>query len=247
MPMATKTTLSKKEKTVIVKGGSTATNGGTTPSATKTTTTRTSSNVYDDSVKEIVALSENDAYGRKVDAGPLSEARGKDTWHLHTLLRSVDAVNQNIESDIKSTRQAVQGWIGNTTEELNGAIKTAQSSITKNVKDSATELDGRIESLTNTVKDSFAKLAKATAGTEENLRGQTEAFSKEVDHLLATLRGEIDAKVTRFHEESTRLVDRRFNNSDVAFAAIRADQEVIKALLTDIIKDRLGRPEPKSR
>src|SRR5688572_14115676 len=53
-------------------------------------------NVYDDAVKEVVALSENDTYARKVDNGPLSEARGKDTWRLHAQLRAVDQVNINM-------------------------------------------------------------------------------------------------------------------------------------------------------
>jgi hypothetical protein len=68
-----------------------------------------------------------------------------------------------------------------------------------------------------------------------------------MEGLLSQLQSDFDRKIVEFRDEATRLIDRRFNQTDVAFAAVRADQEVIKALLTDIIKDRLGRAESRSR
>jgi gas vesicle protein len=230
------------------------------------------STIYDDAVKEIVALSENDAYAKKIDNGPLSEARGKDTWRLHAQVRATDHLNINLEKHgaaIKTSLATLDDHLHTNTvattslverhgtglatgqhrveSNLTEALSKAQTSLNRNVKDTGAEINGNVATLQQTVKDSFAKLSKATAGTEENLRSQTNAFSKAVEELLVNVQNDLNRKIGEFRDEATRQVDKRFNQSDVAFAAIRADQEVIKALLTDIIKDRMGRSEPRSR
>jgi hypothetical protein len=265
----------------------------------------THDNVYDDAVKEVVALSENDTYARKVDNGPLSEARGKDTWRLHAQLRAVDQVNGNmtretsaiktalstldehlhtdtvaitelverhgstIASAVSSSRSSITSSVSGAQTSLTEAIKGAQTSLSKAISSTKGELDSAVTEaqtvITNTVEQSteniagqiskfsaavsknFSELAKATAGSEENLRAQTQSFSKAMEELLNTLQNNFEKQILEFRDESTRLIDKRFNQSDVAFAAVRADQEVIKALLTDIIKDRLGRAEPRVR
>lgn len=250
--------------------------------------------IYDDAVKEIANLAQNESAARKVDNGALKESRGKDTWNLHAQLRALDqstarfeellgevqnsvatldqhrhadstattalveSHGANVSSRLTANREAIQGWITSTRSELNKTVKEcetalleavskAQSSVNRNVKESNTDLAGKLDGLHQTVKDSFAKLAKATAGSEENLRSQTDSFSKATENLLNNLQSHMDRRIQEFRDESTRQVDKRFNQSDVAFAAVRADQEVIKALLTDIIKDRLGRSEPRMK
>jgi hypothetical protein len=251
-------------------------------------------NIYDDAVKEIVALSENDSYARKVDNGPLSEARGKDTWRLHAQLRAVDQVNvslmkeasaiktslstldehlhtdtvaitnlverhgTSLAGDVASASSSITSRVGeaqtslskaisSTRSELDSAVTEAQTVITNAVEQTTGGLGEQITKFSNAVKANFDNLAKATAGSEENLRAQTQAFSKAMEELLTTLQNNFEKEITEFRDEATRLIDKRFNQSDVAFAAVRADQEVIKALLTDIIKDRLGRAEPRVR
>ena len=203
----------------------------------------THDNVYDDAVKEIVALSENDAYSRKVDNGPLSEARGKDTWRLHAQLRAVDQVNVSMMKESSAIRTALST--------LDDHLHTNTVAVTGLVRGTTSELESNLQSqiakFSETVRGNFEKLAKATAGSEENLRAQTHSFSKAMEELLNTLQNNFEKQIAEFRDEATRLIDKRFNQSDVAFAAVRADQEVIKALLTDIIKDRLGRAEPRGR
>lgn len=148
-----------------------------------------SSAIYEEATKEIVALSENDGLARKVDNGPLGEARGKDTWALHATLRAMDQLNANLE------RQA-------------SALRTA------------------------------------TATLEEHLQANTQAVTrvlKEGHGGLDALQAHIDHRIHELREETHRLIDKRFNQADLSFAAVRADQEVLKALLTDIIKERIGR------
>lgn len=185
-------------------------------------------NLYEDAIKEIVALSENDTYAKRIDNGPLSEARGKDTWRLHSQLRAVDQLDKNI------ARQS-------------STLQTALHEVDTHLHEDTVAVTKLISSTRTDIVEEVRRLAQATAGTEENLRSQTDSFSKAVENLLSTLQHEFDKKITAFQDEATRLIDKRFNQSDVAFAAIRADQEVIKALLTDIIKDRLGRSEPRAR
>jgi len=271
------TTKSKKTEKTTVKETETKTAKGavTTVTIAKATVAKSNGshdNIYEDAVKEVVALSENDTYAKKIDNGPLSEARGKDTWRLHSQLRAVDQLDKNLTNHtanlqsalhaidthlhedtvavtelVSATRGDVQKWITGTHAEVGDWVTSTKESLSKQVAKATSDVQGDVENLTNIVKDSFAKLAQATAGTEENLRSQTDAFSKAVENLLGSLQHEFDKKITAFQDESTRLIDKRFNQSDVAFAAVRADQEVIKALLTDIIKDRLGRPESRSR
>lgn len=277
--MASKT--QKAKKTVIVtktqpKENSTGSNGASGGVPTADTTHKP---IYTNAVNEISHLSENDAAGRKVDSGPLAEARGKDTWRLHAQVLAIDQATErtegligtvqnslheldgsldSISGKLTSNREAVQSWITTTRSDLAKAIQTteanvteaiskAQGAVNRNVKEGTTDTATRLDTLLSTVKESFAKLAKATAGSEENLRAQTDSFSKAVEHLVKDVQTQLERRITEFRDEATRQVDKRFNQSDVAFAAVRADQEVIKALLTDIIKDRMGRSEPKMR
>lgn len=275
--MATKTQTKSKPKTTVKTTTVKAANEGPVSAvavarATVAKGNGAHDNVYEDAVKEVVALSENDTYAKKIDNGPLSEARGKDTWRLHAQLRAVDQVDKNISAHVSTLQTAlhdidqhlhadtvavtdlvsdargdVQKWITGTHAEVGEWVTGTKNALATQLTKSTDNIQGDIESLTSTVKESFAKLAQATAGTEENLRSQTDAFSKAVENLLGTLQHDMDRKIAEFRDESTRLIDKRFNQSDVAFAAVRADQEVIKALLTDIIKDRLGRSEPRNR
>jgi len=204
--------------------------------------------IYDDGVKEIVALSENDTYARKVDNGPLSEARGKDVWQLHTSLRAVNQLGLSVDkhaSSLKTAASTIDEHLHADTVAITGLVERHGSNLSRRIHDAQANVEERIGQFQAAVKASFDKLSRATAGTEENLRTQTDSFSKAVEELLLNVQNDLDKKILEFRDESTRLMDKRFNQVDVTFAAVRADQEVIKALLTDIIKDRMGRSEPR--
>jgi hypothetical protein len=160
----------------------------------------TSNVIYEEAAKEIVALAENDSLARKVDNGPLGEARGKDTWSLHALLRCFDQLNANLE------RQA-------------SAIRTATATLEEHLQADTQTVTGVVERTEKSVLD----------------------VNKSVESILDQLQGHIDRRFHELREETHRLIDKRFNQSDLSFAAVRADQEVVKALITDIIKDRIGR------
>lgn len=284
-------------------------------------------NLYNEGIQEIVKLAEDDNYAKKVDNGPLKEARGKDTWQVHSQLHSISRLNQNlgthagnieshlndldghldaatellsklvsqtskeanaamasnletIGSWVTAARKALMDSVASTDKGLTSAVKDAQKALSSQLKESTSSLgqsltevheaitgqvaettgdlnahiekaqssiNDRLESVHKSMKSAFQELARATAGSEENIRAQTDSFSKAVETLLNDVRGDLDAKIAEFRDDATRLIDKRFNQSDVSFAAVRADQEVIKALLTDIIKDRLGRAEPRVR
>ncbi|MEK6975008.1 MAG: hypothetical protein AABY18_01535 [Candidatus Thermoplasmatota archaeon] len=284
-------------------------------------------NLYNEGIQEIVKLAEDDNYAKKVDNGPLKEARGKDTWQVHSQLSAVSRLNQNLGAHVGSleshlndldghldaatellskltnqthketnatlasnletvgswvtaARKALLDSVSATDKGLTSTVKDAQKSLQAQLKESTSSLDKslaevhetlttqvtetttelsdhlekvhtgvneRLETVHKSMKSAFQELARATAGSEENIRAQTDSFSKAVETLLNDVRGDLDAKISEFRDDATRLIDKRFNQSDVSFAAVRADQEVIKALLTDIIKDRLGRAEPRVR
>lgn len=245
-------------KTVVVKtGGSKKTetkpSGGSGVSLARPTTNG-GENFYENSLKELQVLAQNDTYAKKVDGGALGEARGKDVWRLHATLKAVDDVGtatwngiSKLGEDLHTNSRAITGLVEKTRETLKDAIDTTRSSLSTTVKNNSENIGEAVQKVHNAVNNGFNKLSQATAGTEENLRSQTHAFSKEVATLLTELQGNFEKAITEFRDEANRLIDKRFNQSDVAFAAVRADQEVIKALLTDIIKDRMGRSESRVR
>lgn len=262
-------------------------------------------NLYNEGIQEVVKLAEDDAYAKRIDNGPLKEARGKDTWQVHTQLHAVSRLNQSlgthvgnleshlndldghldaatellskltsqtgkqIDATLASNLETVGSWVtaarkalldanAGTQKEVVATVKDSFKSLNSNLSESTSELNEavtkaqtsigeRLEVVHKSMKSAFQELARATAGSEENIRAQTDSFSKAVETLLNDVRGDLDAKIAEFRDDATRLIDKRFNQSDVSFAAVRADQEVIKALLTDIIKDRLGRAEPRVR
>ncbi len=167
--------------------------------------------------------------------------------HGSTITREVTTTRDRVQKWINSTQSTLEKNVKDAESSITDAISKAQGAINRKTTDGVKDVSTLVEDLHKTVKDSFEKLSKATAGTEENLRTQTDAFSKATEALLSDIQSDIETKVAEFRDESTRQVDKRFNQTDVAFAAVRADQEVIKALLTDIIKDRMGRHEPKVR
>lgn len=190
-----------------------------------------------------------------IDASALSTQSERQTA---SLLKSLEAAQRALDEAVSSSQSTLTSAVSKAQAALGdqvskaytGLAKTtekAQASLSEQVADGVTDLQKRNDALLATVKDSFTKLAKATAGSEENLKAQTNSFSTAVEELLANVQTSLQKQIFEFREETTRQVDKRMNQADVAFAAVRADQEVIKALLTDIIKDRMGRAEPKYR
>lgn len=168
----------------------------------------------------------------------------KDATVITTL---VGTAASDLTEAVGKSRSTITTAITQTRETIESALESTQKAVTGAVQTSTSDVGKRVDNLNKLVRESFDNLSKATAGTEENLRTQTDAFSKAVQSLLGELQHGLDKRIIEFRDESTRQMDKRFNQSDVAFAALRADLEVVKALLTDIIKDRLGRPEPRNR
>lgn len=148
-------------------------------------------NLYDDAVKEIVALAENESYARRIDNGPLSEARGKDTWSLHSQLRAIDQLNANVIH--------IRGGLVAITDELRG-----------------------------------------------DTRASLQGLNHSVEELLSRIDNETERRIEEFRDETLRLIDKRFNQADVAFATVRAEIEIVKALVTGLINERIGRSDGKS-
>lgn len=216
--MAAKT---KKRKTSKAKDGSgngSSGNGSVAvvqiAKATVPKTTEDGFSVYDRAVKEVVALAENDDVAKNVDTGPLSEARGKDTWHLHIQLRVLEEMNNLIHGQV--TR----------------------------LQESMATLDGHVHDDTAAVVDLLNQRSDTTDELLANIETSVkDVLAKGLDEVYQKLQEDVIAKLEAQQEAIARLLDRRFNQTDVAFASVRADVEVVKSLLTDIIKSRIGRPE----
>ncbi len=164
-----------------------------------------------------------------------------------SLTKTVDSAQSALSEQLSKSTSSITKTVKDAQAALSEQVAEAQTALSGEVAESLSDLSGRSDNLLNTMKDSFSKVLKATAGSEENLKSQTSSFSSAVEELLSNVQNTLQKQIFEFREETTRQVDKRMNQADVAFAAVRADQEVIKALLTDIIKDRMGRAEPKYR
>jgi hypothetical protein len=216
VPSKTKQRKVKESKTVTApsNGGSGNGSGPAVQVATITKAKQDFVDVYDRAVKEIVALGENDQFAKKVDTGPLSEARGKDTWHLHVQLRVLQEVNELFHEH--ATR----------------------------LQDSLSTLDEHVATNSGAVAQLVEEYGTASLETIRTLQDSVASvLNKGVEDLYQRLQDDLSAKIEEQQDVFARLVDRRFNQTDIAFASVRADVEVVKSLLTDIIKSRIGRSE----
>lgn len=182
-------------------------------------------NLYEQAVKEIVALSENDQYAKKVDTGPLSEARGKDTWQLHTQLKVLEEINKSADGNARQIQASLQ--------QLDEHLHQDTRAVSSLVQDGTRELRSAVDEHGTTIERGLDGMPKTLSDVIERAK----------EDLYQRLVTDLSAKIDDIKDINARLLDKRFNQTEVAFASVRADVEVVKALLTDIIKSRIGRGE----
>lgn len=128
---------------------------------------------------------------------------------------------------------------------LTKQVATFEKALSTQLTESRTALakgtaDG-VESLTKRVEKAEAALLKRVQDAQESLQKQADT---NFNSLAEQERDDTSVVRRDLHEsrdEIVRLVDSRMNQSDASFAAVRADMEVLKFMVMDLIKDRIGR------
>lgn len=212
-------------------------------------TTSNGSSVYDFGLSELHRVSTDDAAHKKVD-NDFREARGREGARLHVTLKSInEADRRNIEAIGKLTAELQEK-----TQQLNELINNFENTSEKGFRGLHDDLKQRAEALTiqvnsfaNAEHDHFATLKNQIATFQQTAWNQadTNFNALSTQNRESTERITFDVRKTR--DELVALVDSRMNQTDASFAALRSDVEVVKYLVMDLIKDRIGRTDPKAK
>jgi hypothetical protein len=147
--------------------------------------------VYEDAIKELKALSENDTYAKKIDNGPLSEARGKDTWRLHAQLRAIDQVDKNLSRHVSGLKTALHDiddhlhtdaasvvqllhanqaqvgeWVTGTRDSLSRAVSGTRDTLSAAISETRSQLQKTLTSSTSDLHGEIEGVGKARCGGE---------------------------------------------------------------------------------
>lgn len=204
----------------------------------KTIIPQTTSTIYDIGVRELHRISQDDSARRQADQD-LNEARGRDGARLHVTLTALNAMD-------KRTMEALDAMANDLTRraaELADSVRHVDETAAKRAED--------LVAVTQTLSTSLINLQNALSTQIHEARL---ALANQADGSLQSLSSQqrenterLAVDVRKLRDEVVSLVDSRMNQADASFAALRGDVEVVKYLVMDLIKDRIGRNDPKSK
>lgn len=199
----------------------------------KTITPQATSTIYDLGVRELHRISTDETARKQVDAD-LNESRGRETARLHVTLTALNAMDKKTMEAFDSLASAVQNT--ERSDEIIALTRQLQSTLRENFEATRNHLINFQNSLSTQVHEARLALANQADGSLQSLSSQ----QRENTERLAV-------DVRKLRDEVVSLVDSRMNQADASFAALRGDVEVVKYLVMDLIKDRIGRADPKSK
>lgn len=201
--------------------------------------------IYEVGLNELHRVSSDKNVHEQVD-NEFKEARGREGARLHVTLRAISEAQRRDAENFQATWNA----IATLTNELN----TRANALTTLIQSFEATADKRFQG----VSDQATGLANQVAAFQQAISLQTQetrsALSSQADaHFQAvssqarenTERLAVDLRHVR--DEVVGLLDSRMTQADASFAALRGDVEVVKFLVMDLIKDRIGRSDPKQK
>ena len=212
-------------------------------------TTSNGSNVYEFGLNELHHVSTDDAVHKKVD-NDFREARGREGARLHVMLKTMSEVDRRTLEAISALTADLQAK----TTMLNDLIRAFENTSDKHFADVHADLKQRAEALTiqinsfaNAEHDHFATIKNQVATFQQTAWNQADTNFNALSTQNRESTERITFDVRKLRDELVALVDSRMNQSDASFAALRSDVEVVKFLVMDLIKDRIGRTDPKAK
>ena len=213
------------------------------------TTTNGNGDVYDFGLNELHHVSTDDAAHKKID-GDFREARGREGARLHVMLKTIsEADRRNLEaiSDLTRELQAKAAALQDLIQTFEGSADKRFEGLHSDLKQRAEALTIQVNSFANAEHDHFATLKNQVATFQQTAWNQADTNF----NALSTQNRESTERITfdmrKMRDELVALIDSRMNQTDASFAALRSDVEVVKFLVMDLIKDRIGRSDPKSK
>ena len=199
------------------------------------TTTTQNGSVYDYGVRELHQLSADETLHRRID-NEFREARGREGARLHVLLRAVSESDRRQLEAIQSLAAELQ----EKASQLSHLIETFESTADRRFNGVHDDLRQRADALSALVRESTTTIQQTLWNQAETNFNTLSSQSRESTERLAF-------DVRKLRDEVISLVDSRMNQADASFAALRGDVEVVKFLVMDLIKDRIGRSDPKQK
>jgi hypothetical protein len=186
-----------------------------------------SKTVYETGVSELHRISSDEGVRKQIERD-FAEARGSDTVRFHVQLA---ALSENDRRNAENTRQLLE------------AIGNASSELAQRAQD-LSELLRAVETHTaSRVGEAETSLSSQVAEARKTIWNQNEASLQTISTQNRENTERLAVDVRKLRDELVSLVDSRMTQADASFAALRGDLEVVKFLVMDLIKDRIGRAD----
>ena len=205
--------------------------------------------VYEAGLEELHHVSQDEAAHRRIDT-EFKEARGREGARLHVMLKAISEADQRNLAAINSLLSELQ----QKTAQLNQLIQGFENGADKRFNGVHEELRARADALTiqvnsfaNAEHEHFASVKTQLGSFQQAIWNQNDTHFNAVSTQLRESTERLAFDTRKLRDEVVSLVDARMNQADASFAAIRGDVEVVKYLVMDLIKDRIGRSDPKQK
>lgn len=187
-----------------------------------------------------------DESARKAVDSQFNEARGREAARLHVQLYAVTEADRRATENARATLESIERLAADLqerTQRLSHLIESFEQTadkrfngVTETVNSGADSIRTQVDNFWKGETQHFESLRQQVGAFQTALSTQTEQASVRATQDLRSVRDEL-----------VRMIDQHANQSDAAFAALRGDLEVVKFLVMDLIKDRIGRADPKAK
>jgi len=200
----------------------------------QTTTVSNGKSIYEVGLNELHAVTTDEAVHKKID-NDFREARGREGARLHVTLQALSEADRRNQESTQATLHAI-------------------ATLTAELQEKSAQLTHLIQSFEATADKRFTGVHEQISGfwQAENehfntMRTQVGQFENALSTQTREATERLAIDLRKLRDEVVSLIDSRMNQSDAAFAAVRGDVEVVKFLVMDLIKDRIGRTDPKQK
>lgn len=179
--------------------------------------------VYEVGLSELHRVSSDKQAHDQID-NEFRDARGREGARLHVTLRALS------ETDRRQSENSQATW-------------NAISRLTQEMNDRATQHDKLVAG----VSEQARVLQQSVQETRAAISSQSDAHFQATSSQARENTERLAVDLRHVRDEVVGLIDSRMTQADASFAALRGDVEVVKFLVMDLIKDRIGRSDPKQK
>ena len=206
-------------------------------------------NVYEIGLEELHRVSQDETAHRKLGQD-FREARGNEGARLHVTLQAVNEADRRAMTAISNLLAELQEKAAQLNHLVTSFEATANrrfDGVHEDLKQRAEALTVQVNSFANAEHEHFASTKTQLTSFQQAIWNQNDTHFNAVSTQLRESTERLAFDTRKLRDEVVSLVDSRMNQADASFAAIRGDVEVVKYLVMDLIKDRIGRSDPKQK